>query len=91
MKVTTIILQVAAALAVGFLVVFGIEASGASPSPPGQDCDIKGNISIGSGERIYHMPGQRWYAETKISPEYGERWFCSEAEAQASGWRRAGD
>ncbi|ABC90804.1 hypothetical conserved protein [Rhizobium etli CFN 42] len=53
-------------------------------------CNIKGNISIGSGERIYHMPGQEFYLETRISPQYGERWFCSEAEARAAGWRRAG-
>ncbi|MDI5929008.1 hypothetical protein [Rhizobium leguminosarum] len=53
-------------------------------------CNIKGNVSIGSGERIYHVPGQEYYDETKISPQYGERWFCSEAEARAAGWRRAG-
>lgn len=53
------------------------------------DCDIKGNISINTGERIYHVPGQEHYWETKISPQYGERWFCSEAEARAAGWRKA--
>ncbi|MBB3646688.1 hypothetical protein FHX14_002885 [Rhizobium sp. BK619] len=53
-------------------------------------CNIKGNISIGSGERIYHLAGQEYYNETRISPQYGERWFCSEAEARAAGWRRAG-
>ncbi|WP_246704706.1 hypothetical protein [Rhizobium sp. P32RR-XVIII] len=52
-------------------------------------CNIKGNVSINSGERIYHIPGQKFYAETKISPQYGERWFCSEAEARAAGWRKA--
>ena len=52
-------------------------------------CAIKGNISISGGERIYHVPGQRYYAETTISPQYGERWFCSEAEARAAGWRRS--
>jgi hypothetical protein len=52
-------------------------------------CDIKGNISINSGEKIYHVPGQEHYDETVISPQYGERWFCSEAEARAAGWRRA--
>jgi hypothetical protein len=56
---------------------------------PGSGCNIKGNISINSGERIYHVPGQRRYRETKIRPEYGERWFCSEAEARQAGWRRA--
>jgi hypothetical protein len=53
-------------------------------------CVIKGNVSINSRERIYHVPGQEYYASTKISPEYSERWFCSEAEARAAGWRKAG-
>ena len=56
---------------------------------PSTACNIKGNISINTGERIYHVPGQEHYDETIISPQYGERWFCSEAEARAAGWRRA--
>ncbi|ANL04664.1 MULTISPECIES: sunset domain-containing protein [Rhizobium] len=60
-------------------------ASGSS----GQSCKIKGNISIETGERIFHVPGQRYYAQTKISPQYGERWFCSESEAWAAGWRKS--
>ncbi|MDO4889238.1 MAG: thermonuclease family protein [Candidatus Saccharibacteria bacterium] len=52
------------------------------------DCNIKGNISY-SGEKIYHVPGQQYYNSTKINTEYGERWFCSEEEAQAAGWRKA--
>lgn len=56
--------------------------------PPARGCVIKGNISRG-GRRIYHVPGQRDYDRTRISPSKGERWFCSEAEAQAAGWRRA--
>jgi len=51
-------------------------------------CRIKGNISTG-GERIYHVPGQRYYGATRIDVLKGERWFCSEAEARAAGWRRA--
>jgi len=35
--------------------------------PSGGDCDIKGNISVNTGER----------------------YFCSEAEARAAGWRRS--
>lgn len=54
-----------------------------------RDCRIKGNVSIATGERIYHVPGQADYDRTKISPAYGERWFCSEAEARRAGWRRA--
>ena len=49
-------------------------------------CLIKGNISS-RGERIYHVPGGAYYSRTKISPSKGERFFCSEAEARAAGWR----
>jgi hypothetical protein len=52
-------------------------------------CDIKGNVSQDTGERIYHLPGQRYYNATKIEPDRGERWFCSEAEARTAGWRRS--
>ncbi|MCB1342748.1 MAG: thermonuclease family protein [Pseudooceanicola sp.] len=52
------------------------------------DCPIKGNISS-KGERIFHLPGQEHYDRTRISPGKGERWFCSESEARAAGWRRA--
>ena len=50
-------------------------------------CPIKGNISR-SGERIYHVPGGQYYDRTKVSQGKGERWFCSEEEARAAGWRR---
>ncbi|WP_435372982.1 sunset domain-containing protein [Aquisalimonas lutea] len=53
-----------------------------------EGCRIKGNISM-NGERIYHVPGSEWYDETQIDRLKGERWFCSEDEARAAGWRRA--
>jgi len=52
-------------------------------------CNIKGNVGYNSGERIYHVPGQAYYNDTVINSRYGERWFCTESEAQAAGWRRA--
>ena len=52
------------------------------------DCKIKGNISS-KGMRIYHVPGGRWYDRTKIDEGKGERFFCSEADATAAGWRRS--
>lgn len=51
-------------------------------------CLIKGNISS-KGEKIYHVPGQKYYEKTKIEPEKGEMWFCSENEAESSGWRKS--
>lgn len=53
------------------------------------DCVVKGNISISTGARLYHVPGMRDYGGTIIDPSKGERWFCSESEAVAAGWQRA--
>jgi endonuclease YncB( thermonuclease family) len=58
-------------------------AEGSSP----QGCAIKGNIS--HSDQIYHMPWSPWYDKVKIDTARGERWFCSEGEAQAAGWRPA--
>lgn len=52
-------------------------------------CDIKGNTSYRTGERIYHLPGQQFYGRTVIDPGQGERWFCTEEEAVANGWRKS--
>ena len=48
-------------------------------------CAIKGNVTHNG--KIYHMPWSPWYAQIKVDPEKGRRWFCSEAEALAAGWR----
>jgi micrococcal nuclease len=72
----------------------GIWSSGCTAPPPAPlaqsgTCSsptIKGNISS-EGERIYHVPGGQFYAVTKISTAKGERWFCTEAQARAAGWR----
>lgn len=61
-----------------------VQVSAAQSGPEG--CVIKGNVS-GNG-RIYHLPGQRDYDRvTMRGPD--TRWFCSEAEALAAGWRPA--
>lgn len=58
----------------------------AQTTTPAGDCVIKGNVSANG--RIYHMPGQRDYDRvTMRNPD--TRWFCSEAEARAAGWRPA--
>ena len=51
-------------------------------------CRIKGNVSA-AGARLYHLPGGRSYAATRIDPARGEAWFCDEAEAQTAGFRPA--
>ena len=64
---------------------------GGTPATTQQEsgrCTIKGNISK-SGTRIYHVPGGRYYEQTRINTSKGERWFCTEGEARAAGWRRS--
>jgi endonuclease YncB( thermonuclease family) len=56
----------------------------AEPQAP-NGCAIKGNVTANG--KIYHMPWSPWYAQIKMDPERGKRWFCSEAEAIAAGWR----
>jgi endonuclease YncB( thermonuclease family) len=62
-------------------------APASSAGAPSPDCTIKGNVNR-NGERIYHMPGQRDYARINMA-DPAKRWFCSEEEAEAAGWRRA--
>lgn len=57
-------------------------------APTSSNCLIKGNISS-SGEKIYHIQGQRYYEKTKIEENKGERWFCTEEEARSAGWRKS--
>ena len=64
-----------------------IESSQNTHSSAG-NCRIKGNIGR-NGTRIYHVPGGEYYEPTRINTAKGERWFCSESEARAAGWRRA--
>lgn len=53
---------------------------------PDPSCAIKGNVNS-KGERIYHTPSSNSYNNTDVKPEEGDRWFCTEAEAQAAGFR----
>lgn len=57
-------------------------------SPINNSCLIKGNINA-SGEKIYHLPGCGSYSKTQIDENRGEKWFCTESEAQSAGWRKA--
>lgn len=60
--------------------------AGAEETAP-QGCAIKGNVTARG--HIYHMPWSPWYAKVRVDERKGERWFCSESEASAAGWRPA--
>lgn len=53
-----------------------------------EGCAVKGNIAS-SGEKIYHMPGQKYYDKTVIDQLRGERYFCTEQEAISASWRKS--
>lgn len=78
-------------LAIAFLVIEFNPRSFLSPiqliTKP--ECIIKGNISVDTGNKIYHLRGMEDYESTIIDPFKGEKWFCSESEAIANGWRKA--
>lgn len=63
--------------------------NGACDFSGGAEPKIKGNISVSSGEKIYHVPGGEFYDQTVIDESKGERWFCTEQEAIDAGWRRS--
>lgn len=66
-------------------ILLGAVSAAGAPDP---DCVIKGNVNR-RGEHIFHLPSQLNYAKINMNKGLGERWFCSEAEAEAAGWRKA--
>jgi endonuclease YncB( thermonuclease family) len=48
-------------------------------------CPIKG--SVRGSRRYYVVPWARGYERVRVSRSRGERWFCSEAEAQEAGFK----
>ena len=82
---STIILGAASVPVNAQTILLGAVSAAEAPSP---ECVIKGNVNR-KGERIYHLPGQLNYSQISMQKGLGERWFCTEAEAEASGWRKA--
>jgi endonuclease YncB( thermonuclease family) len=48
-------------------------------------CPIKG--SVRGGRRFYVVPWARGYERVRVTQSRGERWFCSESEAQEAGFK----
>lgn len=69
-----------------FFIVFYLTGCDSNDS---NECNIKGNISYRTGEKIYHLPGDAYYDRTVIDESKGEEWFCTEDEAIDAGFRRS--
>ncbi|MBY0310425.1 thermonuclease family protein [Patescibacteria group bacterium] len=67
----------------------GLDATLPFPVDTVNACLIKGNVSVGSGDRLYYTVYCADYDETVITEANGELWFCTEAEAKLAGWRKA--
>ena len=51
-------------------------------------CPIKGQVA--GTARTYVLPWGPDYERVRVNPTRGGRWFCTEAEAIAAGWKVAG-
>ena len=71
--------------------IFSYVTDDAPNNPPEEVAceEIKGNISSTTGEKIYHLPGDKFYSATTIDEAGGEKWFCTEDEAIDAGWRHS--
>ena len=57
-----------------------------SRAPDG--CPIKGQVAGSS--RFYVLPWSAGYERARVQETRGERWFCSEQEAVAAGFKARG-
>ncbi len=57
--------------------------------PPNPECVIKGNISEHGYGKTYFLPGCPNYKRVKVDLEKGDRYFCTEEEAEVAGFKRA--
>lgn len=53
-----------------------------------EKCVIKGNIDR-LGQKYYHLPGDKYYSETKINFLKEDKWLCTIKEAEAKNFQRA--
>ncbi len=61
-----------------------LQYSAGSKAPKG--CAFKAIVDR-KGNRIYFAPWSPWYAKYKVEEARGDKWFCSEPEAIAAGWK----
>ncbi len=88
MKALSVFFGISIVITMGFSVNAQQKKSPNSPAKK-PECLIKGNISVSSGKKWYHLPGMEDYEKTRIDPLKGEKWFCTEEEARKSGWKKA--
>lgn len=61
----------------------------ADDPPPNPECLIKGNISEHGYGKTYFPPGCANYKRVKVDLKKGDRYFCTEEEAEEAGFKKA--
>jgi endonuclease YncB( thermonuclease family) len=56
--------------------------------PPDPACAIKGNYDEQRGVKVYFPPSCRMYNLVKVQLFQGDRWFCSESDAEKAGFTK---
>lgn len=56
-------------------------------APPDPKCVVKGNHDLDRDENLYLLPSCPYYFQAKMRRFEGDRWFCSESEAQKAGFK----
>jgi endonuclease YncB( thermonuclease family) len=57
-------------------------------NPTNSKCIIKGNASR-DGRYLYFFPGCSDYSRVIVEKDLGDQWFCTEAQAQKSGYTKS--
>lgn len=57
-------------------------------NPNSKTCNIKANV-WSKNILVYHLPGCKSYKTTDIQLHHGDKWFCTEEEAQKAGFKKA--
>jgi len=58
-----------------------------SVNPDNPKCSIKGNVK--DGKKTYFFQGCGNYSNVELSLDEGDRWFCSELQAQKAGFTKS--
>jgi hypothetical protein len=53
---------------------------------PEPGCAIKGIVNPG-GDKVYYRPGWQGYDRLVVNTANGGRWFCTDSDARAAGFR----
>ncbi len=52
-------------------------------------CEIKGELYPEWNDKVYFLPSSKSYGAVNMNDTFTHRWFCTENEATAAGWKKS--